>query len=125
MEYTLCMRLLPLVNQTKKPLLLLGLFMAGPLFMAFTNPESLPLPLLVLPFMWLFSCLFITVWLVLSKKPTIQRKQIAIVSGLVATIPVLLIVFQSIHLLSIRDVVISVGLALLASGYVLRADFIK
>lgn len=47
------------------------------------------------------------------------------VSGTIASIPVLLALFQSIHQLSIRDVLLSVGLVMLAALYMLRADFIK
>lgn len=119
------MRLLTLVRQIKRLLILVLLLAVGPVFMALTDPETLPLPLLVIPFLWLFTCLFVVMWLLLAKKLSLQRKQVVIVAGLVASIPVLLIVFQSINQLSIRDVIISIGLAVLASGYVLRADFIK
>lgn len=102
-----------------------ALFIAGPLFFMTTNPESLPLPLLVLPFIWLFAILFTSAWLLLSTKESIQRKKAVMIAGSVATIPVLLAVFQSLHQLSVRDVLLSVGLVLLAAVYMWRADFIK
>lgn len=101
------------------------LYLSGPLFFAFTSPQSLPLPLLVLPFIWLFSVLFVTTWLILKGRQTVTRKQAVLVSGSIACIPVLLAVFQSIHQLSIKDVLISVGLVTIAAIYMLRADFIK
>lgn len=106
--------------------LLIGLlYVSGPLFFSATDPKSLPLPLLVLPFLWLFSCLFITAWIILSRFKQVNRRQAVMVSGTIASIPVLLALFQSIHQLSIRDVLLSVGLVMLAALYMLRADFIK
>jgi len=105
--------------------LLAALYLSGPLFFALTDPGSLPLPLLVLPFIWLFSVLFTTSWLILSRREGVHKKQAVLVSGAVASIPVLLAVFQSIHQLSIRDVLLSIGLVVLAAIYMLRADFIK
>ena len=46
-------------------------------------------------------------------------------AGIIASVPVLLAVFQSIHQLSIRDVLLSVGLVVLAAVYMLRADFMR
>ena len=64
-------------------------------------------------------------WLLLQRRKGVSRRQAAMVAGVVASIPVLLTIFQSIHQLSIRDVFLSVGLVVLAAVYMLRADFIK
>ena len=101
------------------------LVLSGPLFFMLTNPDSLPLGFFVLPFLWVFSCLFTLSWLTLRNRPSINKKKLIIVCVLVATSPVLLLVFQSIHQLIIRDVVIMLGLVSLAVVYVVRADFIK
>ena len=114
-----------LKRSLKKYALIVALYAAGPIFFMSTNPESLPLPLLVLPFIWLFAVLFTATWLLLSASESIQRKKAVMIAGCVASIPVLLAVFQSIHQLSVRDVLLSVGLVLLAAVYMLRADFIK
>jgi hypothetical protein len=105
--------------------LLATLYIAGPIFIITTDPRDLPLPLLVLPFMWLFTILFVTTWIVLKRRQNISKRQVVIISGVVASIPVLLAIFQSIHQLSIKDVLLSTGLVLLAAWYVLRADFIR
>ena len=112
-------------QKMRKYVAIAGLYILGPVFFAFTSPENLPLPLLVLPFIWMFSVLFVTSWLLLSGYKSIRRKQVVLVSGVIACIPVLLAVFQSIHQRSIRDVLLSVGLVLLTALYMLRADFIK
>ena len=112
------------IHGYKKPLLFTLLYISGPIFVLLTDPQSLPLPLLVLPFIWLFASLFALSWTVLKHR-NLSRKQIVLVSGIIATTPVLLAVFQSIHQLSIRDVFLSVGLVALTAVYMLRADFIK
>lgn len=112
-------------HSLKRYITIAGLYFVGPLFFITTNPESLPLPLLVLPFLWIFAVLFITSWLVLSRRQGIHKKQVVMISGCIASIPVLLAVFQSIHQLSVRDVLLSIGLVVLAAIYMLRADFIK
>lgn len=104
---------------------LTALYLSGPLFLISTNPDRLPLPLLVLPFLWLFACLFVGTWLILRRQKGVTKKQAVLVAGVIASIPVLLTIFQSIHQLSIRDVLLSVGLVVLAAIYMLRADFIK
>ena len=101
------------------------LYLAGPLFIVLTNPQNLPLPLLVLPFLWLFTVLFVTTSILVRRRKTVTKRQAVITAGIVASIPVLLAIFQSIHQLSIKDVLLSTGLVLLAAWYVLRADFIR
>jgi hypothetical protein len=101
------------------------LYVAGPLFIVLTNPQNLPLPLLVLPFLWLFTVLFVTTSILVRRKKNVSKRQAVITAGVVASIPVLLAIFQSIHQLSIKDVLLSTGLVLLAAWYVLRADFIR
>lgn len=102
-----------------------ALYLSGPLFIALTNPDNLPLPLLVLPFLWLFVALFVAIRQVLGRFKDIRTRQATLVAGFGATLPVLLIIFQSIHQLSIRDILLSIGLVGVAALYMLRADFIK
>lgn len=102
-----------------------GLYAFGPLFFMFTDPNNLPLPLLILPFIWLFAAIYISVYWVLQLKTSASKKQFQIISSLSASLVVLLCVFQSIHQLSIRDVAISLAIIGIAALYLLRADFIK
>lgn len=105
--------------------LIVTLYLSGPLFIVLTDPRHLPLPLLVVPFLWLFGSLFLTTWLILKDHKSVSRRQVVMIAGVVASIPVLLMVFQSIHQLSLKDVLLSVGLVLLTAVYMLRADFIR
>lgn len=97
----------------------------GPLFILLTNPNNLPLPLLVVPFLWLFVTLFVGIRLLVGRLQNVYGRKSVLIAGFGATLPVLLIIFQSIHQLSIRDVLLSLGLVAVAAVYMLRADFIK
>lgn len=119
------MQLQKLTDSIRKFGLITILFVSGPIFLITTDPQHLPLPLLVLPFMWLFTVLFVGTWLAVKRRKHISKRQGVMVAGVVASIPVLLAIFQSIHQLSLRDVLLSVGFVLLAAWYVLRADFIR
>jgi hypothetical protein len=79
--------------------------------------------MLVLPYLWLFI-LFVLIQVNLFKYVLHRRitRKSYVVAGLLAAIPVLLIVLQSIHQLSIKDIVLVVGLVLLASFYLIRLD---
>ena len=104
---------------------IVSLYASGPLFFILTDPDHIPIPLLVLPFLWLFTVVFITVRLLLQRYATVNKKQLNIASSLLASLLVLLFVFQSIHQLTIRDVLISFAIIGIAGLYLLRADFIK
>jgi len=114
-----------IIRLTRRYASLTLLYLFGPVFLVTTDPSRLPLVLLVVPFLWLFAVLSVTTWLILKNRPSVTRKQAVLVSGVMATIPVLLAIFQSIHQLSLRDVLLSTGLVLLAAVYMLRADFIR
>jgi hypothetical protein len=100
-------------------------YAAGPLFFILTDPEKIPLPLLILPFLWLFAVVFVSTKLVLRYRTSATPKQVTIVANLLACLLVLLLVFQSIHQLTIRDVFISLAIIGIAAVYLLRADFIS
>lgn len=102
-----------------------SLYAVGPLFFMLTDPEGIPLPLLVVPFLWLFAVTFMSSKLILQSKTSATKKQGAIVSSLLASLLTLLFVFQSIHQLTIRDVLISFAIIGIAGVYLLRADFIS
>ncbi len=116
---------LPLKHKYTKIGAVIGLYLFGPVFFSLTDPNALPLPLLILPFIWLFAALFVTVILLLKYKTNASGKQSRIIASLFASLIVLLCVFQSIHQLSVRDVAISLAIIGIAALYLMRADFIK
>ena len=112
----------------KNIFLLLALYASLPLFLMSTNPERLPLPLLLVPFLLLFLVIFLTVLLIGKRTPILkgmQRRRQYAVAALIAAIPMLLAVFQSLHQLNGRDILIAIGLAAAVSFYIARADFLR
>lgn len=98
----------------------------GPAFMAITSPDKMPLALLIVPFLWAFASIFATTWLLcgLVGSLAVGRRRL-ILSGVIATLPVLLLVLNSIHQLTIRDLLIVLTIVGLLTLYMSRADFIK
>lgn len=102
------------------------LYMTGIVFLMSTNPARLPLPLIMVPFLWLFVSIFATAWVLLGiVGPFKAKRPRLLVAGAGATLPVLMLVFKSIHQLTARDVVLAIALVGVATFYVSRADFIK
>jgi hypothetical protein len=109
-----------------KILLLVLFYIFGPLFLAYTNPQQLPLPLILVPFIWLFVAIFIAVnGLIKWRFSDLVHKRRTVIAGVCAALPVLLVVFESIHQLTIKDILIVVALVAITSFYILRADFLK
>lgn len=107
-----------------KKTVLVAIGASGPVFMATTNPGTLPLPLLVVPFVWLFVVLFLLI-AALAKRRGYAQRQVSLIAGICAALPVLLLIFQSIHQLTFRDIAIALALVLVAAFYIRRADFIR
>lgn len=97
----------------------------GPVFFMTTDPDKLPLFLLILPFAWIFFVIYMTTQLLVTRSTKAGRKQARIIASLLSSLIVLLFVFQSIHQLSVKDVLISIAIIGIAAVYLLRADFIK
>lgn len=109
----------------KRPLYTVLLFVSLPVFMLITNPESLPLPLLVIPFLLLFAALYLTVKLLLDRYfSNLYGRPLKGVAFTLAGLPVLLIILQSIGQLSIRDLLITLGLVLGLIFYFRKTDFL-
>lgn len=105
----------------KKELLTLGaLYAAGLAFILLTNPERLPLPVLILPFVFIFVTIFLTIRLLV----TIFTGSRALGTSIGMTITifiVLTLVLASIRQLSPRDLVISLAITILLSWYLIKA----
>lgn len=110
-----------ILNRVGLPVGLLFLLLA---FMLITSPNHLPLPLIMVPFILIFLILFYIVRQIGSLNRDGHRRQRLMRAGILAAIPVLLLVLQSIHQLTIKDVLITGGLVLLATYYLNKADFL-
>lgn len=112
-------------NGLKRPLTVAFLYISVPAFMLVTNPESLPLPLLVIPFLLLFAALYLTARQFLGRfSANLGERPQKIVAFTLAGLPVLLIILQSIGQLSIRDLLITLGLVAGLIFYFRKTDFL-
>jgi hypothetical protein len=107
----------------KKVALLLAVYGILLIFLVTTNPQRLPLPLLILPFGLIFGSLFLPIWLFLysTSGPNKRRKKTILAVG-VATLPTLTLVLASIDQLTVRDVILLGALGLGILFYVSRIN---
>ena len=111
------------MKQVRRVAIVFAIYLSGPLFLLLTSPKTLALPFLVLPFIWLFVvivCSLVLAYTLVLKRTLTKRVQLNF--GLLALIPVLLAILQSIHQLSVKDIILVVGLVLVASFYISRLD---
>lgn len=101
----------------KQAIILALLYLFGVVFFMNTNPEELPLLLLIFPFAYIFGVLYLTI-LFLCR--VLQVKSAVFVSLVVSVFGVLLFVLGSLHQLTVRDLVISLALTCLLTWYVIR-----
>lgn len=89
-----------------------------------TNPENVPLPLLIVPFILIFSFFYLLIQLFLKqflKNSSKRMKQGLSIS--LSFMLVLLLILQSINQLTLKDQLIAFGLALLLLFYFRKIDF--
>ena len=110
-------------------ILLVALYLSLPAVLFFTNPQNMPLPLLILPIIILFLIIYFSVYAYLIKKvkraKLISKTRLIVISGVAALMPVLLIVLASIRQFTFRDILLSVALVVCVSWYLLKVDFLK
>lgn len=114
------------MSNWKKFGLLLILYGGFIVFLLTTNPASLPLPLLILPFAWLYLCVLVAAYYFLKTIKRIMgrksagRSRTIIFASLIALVPASLLVLQSIDQLSTKDVLLMGVFVLLLSFYLSR-----
>lgn len=103
----------------KQLITLVALYMIGTLFLIFTNPQDLPLPLLILPFVYAFIVLFLTIRTGVSFFS--GNKSLGTSISLVVTIFVVMsLILASIRQLSARDLLISFAITVLLGWYLVK-----
>lgn len=103
------MKLTPKITAASSSILLLFLFV--------TNPETVPSVLLIVPFVLLFISIAGCVPLVLGR---VAGQRVARAGVVAASVPVLLLVLQSLGQLTIRDILAVAALVSVAYFYVSR-----
>ena len=107
-----------IIKKHRKQAIILGtLYAVGVIFFMYTNPAELPLLLLIVPFVYIFVVLYLSI-LFLCR--VLQVKSAVFVSIVVSVFGVLLFVLGSLHQLTVRDLIISLALTCLLSWYVIR-----
>lgn len=95
------------------------------LLLFMTNPDTLPLPMLTVPFILLFFGFYLCLQLLLEHiAPNLGQRKRKGLSLAVAVLPVLLLVLKSIGQLTPRDFFITVGLFTFLLFYFRKADFL-
>ena len=116
-------------TKARRIVLLLALYLSLPLFLFFTNPQKLPLPLVLLPIFLLFLIFYTTIYVLISTRfrnsRGISRTRLILISAIVAIVPVLLIVLASIQQFTLRDIILSTFIVICISWYLLKVDFLK
>jgi hypothetical protein len=119
-------------NTSKKfrtTLLLVLLYISLPVFLVSTNPQRLPIILLILPVVLLFIILYTTVYLLLTRKvklaKSISKTRLIVIAGLTAIVPVLMLVLASIRQFTLKDILLTIALLVCVSWYLLKVDFLK
>jgi len=106
--------------------ILIILYLSGPLFLIVTNPQNLPIPFLMLPFLWLFLVLFITILFIERLiLPTLSSRKKFIIAGIFSLVPMLLMVLQSIHQLTLKDILLVIGFVIISIFYLSRLDLVR
>lgn len=114
------------MNKYKRNTIYAALYASLPLFLLSTNPEKLPLPLIIMPFILLFIILFFSaIKLFKMYASSFETSKRYILAGFLAGFPVLIMVFQSLHQLSWKDALIIGGLLIGSMWYLKRLDLYK
>lgn len=112
------------MTMNKKLIMLALAYLGGFLFFAFVNPEKLPLILILLPFIIIFLLIYISVQIVLDIFFTLKTKrQSHIISLVLAVMPVLMLIIQTVTQLTVRDVILSISITTILIWYSLRSGF--
>jgi len=105
-----------------KQLLIVALLYGGLLmFLLTTNPNKLSITWLIVPFVWLFLALFVSVQLLidlLRLHNTSSSKRQLTIAAVCAAIPTLMLLLDSINQLTIKDSLLIVALGVGGMFYV-------
>lgn len=94
-------------------------------FLVGTNPEKLPLVLLVLPFVMVFIGLYGTIYLILGRLLRLKLSAHRRVSFGIAFLLVLTLILASIGQLTARDLVITASFLAIFTFYIGKTDFLR
>jgi hypothetical protein len=112
-----------LLNRT----LLVLLYLSLPILLLSTNPQHLPIAFLVLPYLLLFLIIYVTTQLIIGKRfgnsRVASNTKRVIISGLFATIPVILVLLASIRQFTVWDILLSIAIMFFIAWYLIKVEF--
>ncbi len=94
------------------------------LFLAFTDPQELSLPLLLVPFLLLFTVFFVIIHLLSRRMFQLKRINSTVTAFFLALFPVILLLLSSVGQISFADVAVVLLLFFGILFYLRRADFL-
>lgn len=109
----------------RRILILLALYGSFLIFLLSTDPRKLKVGWLILPFLWVFACLFLTaVYLIdwLSPRHSHTRRQ-TLIASLFAAVPAVMLLLDSVDQLTLKDGLLIGGMATLGVFYVNKIRF--
>ena len=115
---------------TKKHfLILVTMYSLSAVFLLFTDPTELPVPILVLPSMMAFITIFATILFILSLLRSdpgmVFRNKDYVNIFIVAMVPTLILLLRSLRQLTAKDIVFTIALAVIAYFYSSKLTAIK
>lgn len=96
-------------------------------FLLTTNPNKLTIGWLIVPFIWLFVCLFFSVLLIMDVfaiRLARTKRQLSIAT-LIAIVPTTLLLLDSVNQLTLRDVLLILIFGTLAVFYTSKLEISK
>lgn len=104
----------------KKMIMLVLLCISIALFFMFSDPEQLPLVATLVPFILIFTALFVTIDISLEVFFALEKTKKRIISLVLSIMPVVLLLIQSITQLTIRDVILCTLITIIVVWYISR-----
>jgi hypothetical protein len=119
--------IMPIQQQLRKfrrPIKVLLVWLALFIWLALTNPQKLPIVLLIVPFSLLFAAIFLTSSLVMRRfLPRLGRGKRRLAAGCLAGLPTFILILSSVNQLTWRDVALIAFLSIFLLFYASRARF--
>jgi hypothetical protein len=110
------------MNHRNQLFAVIGITLLGCLLLFTTNPQKMPLPVLILPFILIFVLLWLPLRMVLRYfYPITSKRKLAIFAALLAVFPVVCLLLQSVGQFSSRDFITLAALFVVLWFYLNRA----
>jgi len=110
------------MNHKKHIYVVVGIIIFGCILLFTTNPQKMPLPVLILPFILIFGLLWLLLRMILRYfYPTTPKRKVGFFAGLLSAFPVFCLLLQSVGQFSARDFITLVALFVVLWFYLNRA----